>query len=222
MEMNQKEKFLTTYVEKCTKGNYKLHKFYRENEERSDVPDIWDTITTITDRVEAEYEAAPDDAKQQKLDKCHRAERFVDKSQALYFAFCEHSHKVLEVVRRTVPIYKAQLVDNKIQLTQSTENIDVWRVGKANTNWYTYEEDYIVVDPTALSVGKYYAFNGQDMETILAWANLDYERHTCKDCGKVFSIHAQEKKFYESKGMALPKRCEDCRKKRRATKNTTG
>lgn len=43
-----------------------------------------------------------------------------------------------------------------------------------------------------------------------------YERiiRTCVECNKPFSIPPAEQKFYESKGMELPKRCSECRAKR--------
>lgn len=43
-----------------------------------------------------------------------------------------------------------------------------------------------------------------------------YERinRTCIDCNKPFSISPAEQKYFESKGMELPKRCSECRKKR--------
>lgn len=39
----------------------------------------------------------------------------------------------------------------------------------------------------------------------------------CKDCGKEFTITVSEQNFYESKELALPKRCEECRKARKVT-----
>lgn len=38
----------------------------------------------------------------------------------------------------------------------------------------------------------------------------------CKDCGKEFTIRVSEQNFYESKDLALPKRCEECRAARKA------
>lgn len=38
----------------------------------------------------------------------------------------------------------------------------------------------------------------------------------CKDCGKEYTITISEQNFYEGKGLALPKRCETCRKARKA------
>lgn len=37
----------------------------------------------------------------------------------------------------------------------------------------------------------------------------------CKECGKEFEIAEEEKNFYISKGLELPKRCRECRIKRR-------
>lgn len=39
---------------------------------------------------------------------------------------------------------------------------------------------------------------------------------TCKECGNEFTITVSEQEFYESKELALPKRCHDCRKARKA------
>lgn len=38
----------------------------------------------------------------------------------------------------------------------------------------------------------------------------------CKDCGKEYAVTASEQSFYESRELALPKRCADCRKARKA------
>ncbi len=37
----------------------------------------------------------------------------------------------------------------------------------------------------------------------------------CKDCGKEYTVTASEQNFYESRELALPKRCADCRKARK-------
>jgi predicted RNA-binding Zn-ribbon protein involved in translation (DUF1610 family) len=37
----------------------------------------------------------------------------------------------------------------------------------------------------------------------------------CKDCGEPFSMDKSEIEFYENKGWEQPKRCKECRKKRR-------
>lgn len=38
-------------------------------------------------------------------------------------------------------------------------------------------------------------------------------KRTCKQCGKNFTITDSEVQFYKSKGLELPKRCSECRKK---------
>lgn len=44
-----------------------------------------------------------------------------------------------------------------------------------------------------------------------------YERITrnCIDCNKPFSIPPAEQKYFDEKGMEYPKRCSECREKRR-------
>jgi len=38
---------------------------------------------------------------------------------------------------------------------------------------------------------------------------------TCKDCGKDFVMGNKEVSWYSRKGFPVPKRCPDCRKKRK-------
>ena len=38
---------------------------------------------------------------------------------------------------------------------------------------------------------------------------------TCADCGKDFILTISEQSFYNSKGFSFPKRCKDCRMKRK-------
>jgi len=38
----------------------------------------------------------------------------------------------------------------------------------------------------------------------------------CQDCGQEFAFSAGEQKFYEEKGFEPPKRCPQCRKKRKS------
>lgn len=44
------------------------------------------------------------------------------------------------------------------------------------------------------------------------------EYRTCKECGMTFGIKKEEKKWFLDRGMALPKRCRDCRGYRRQKK----
>lgn len=41
------------------------------------------------------------------------------------------------------------------------------------------------------------------------------ERRQCKECGTTFLITETEAEWYENRGLELPKRCPDCRRKRR-------
>lgn len=45
------------------------------------------------------------------------------------------------------------------------------------------------------------------------------ELRNCCDCGAEFTITEGEVEFYSSKGMQLPRRCKECRAKRKAQKN---
>lgn len=43
---------------------------------------------------------------------------------------------------------------------------------------------------------------------------------TCKDCKKVFVMDRGEVRWYSNMGYPLPKRCPDCRKKRKEVKES--
>ena len=42
-----------------------------------------------------------------------------------------------------------------------------------------------------------------------------WQKHRCKDCGKEFYMTYREVQFYKDKGLNLPKRCKECRAKRK-------
>ena len=44
---------------------------------------------------------------------------------------------------------------------------------------------------------------------------------TCQDCGSSFTFTEEEQKFFEEKGFGEPKRCKDCRAKKKNDRNKT-
>lgn len=42
-----------------------------------------------------------------------------------------------------------------------------------------------------------------------------WQKHICKDCGKEFYMTYKEVQFYKDKELSLPKRCKECRAKRK-------
>ncbi len=44
----------------------------------------------------------------------------------------------------------------------------------------------------------------------------------CVDCGRFFFMAADEKGWFKAKNLAIPKRCQACREKRRARRATAG
>lgn len=50
--------------------------------------------------------------------------------------------------------------------------------------------------------------NGYDKARYSIWLK-------CKDCGEIFSIEPKQVQWFQNKGFEIPKRCEDCREKRR-------
>lgn len=53
------------------------------------------------------------------------------------------------------------------------------------------------------------------------WRNTtDNMKQKCVQCGRVFEISDSEKHFFESKNLALPKRCRECREKNKSSGNS--
>lgn len=53
---------------------------------------------------------------------------------------------------------------------------------------------------------------------ILEWENKSDKWHTCKDCGKPFEFWGSDKEWFDKRGLAHPKRCRNCRDKRKRLK----
>ncbi len=45
---------------------------------------------------------------------------------------------------------------------------------------------------------------------------------TCKDCNQPFVFSEGEQKYYQDRGLAIPKRCSRCRLRRRASSSSRG
>ena len=44
---------------------------------------------------------------------------------------------------------------------------------------------------------------------------MDAKKIVCQDCGKEFEFTVREQEFYQEKGFSEPKRCKECREKRK-------
>ena len=53
------------------------------------------------------------------------------------------------------------------------------------------------------------------------YGNKIYSTVRCSDCGRSFEITNRQYDFYRSKGLNLPKRCDQCRKNKKSYSNTT-
>lgn len=48
-------------------------------------------------------------------------------------------------------------------------------------------------------------------------AKIEDKELVCCDCGQAFTFCIGEQRFFESKGLSIPKRCKACRQKRRVS-----
>ena len=62
-------------------------------------------------------------------------------------------------------------------------------------------------------------FEAQRFDVICASEGVGpWHKHKCKDCGNEFYMTYKEVHFYKDKGLNLPKRCKECREKRKGVK----
>jgi hypothetical protein len=53
-------------------------------------------------------------------------------------------------------------------------------------------------------------------------AKLPHRVSECKDCGQVFVTVREEQYYYMDRNLALPKRCNSCREKRKRDRESRG
>jgi hypothetical protein len=49
--------------------------------------------------------------------------------------------------------------------------------------------------------------------------NFQNQQLQCAECGAIFEFSAEEQEFYAQKGYSSPKRCPECRARRKAQNN---
>lgn len=49
--------------------------------------------------------------------------------------------------------------------------------------------------------------------------NYENQQLQCAECGTIFEFLAEDQEYYATKGYSAPKRCPECREKRKAMKN---
>lgn len=52
--------------------------------------------------------------------------------------------------------------------------------------------------------------------------NFQNQQLQCAECGMIFEFSAEEQEFYAKKGYSSPKRCPECRARRKAQNNNRG
>lgn len=49
--------------------------------------------------------------------------------------------------------------------------------------------------------------------------NFNNQQLQCAECGTIFEFSAEDQEFYATKGYSAPKRCPECRARRKAQSN---
>lgn len=51
------------------------------------------------------------------------------------------------------------------------------------------------------------------------YENFQNQQLQCAECGVIFEFSAEDQEFYSKKGYSAPKRCPECRARRKAQQN---
>lgn len=245
-ELSTDEKFLVDYVPHCTTF-YKLAKYYEtDDDERYEIPDIWDTLNDALDKADEAYDKDRlDYARGVSKMACRnhvvveRKARVVadynsllDKvsaSTAEYFVYAVgHTRAVFPVIKEERPVYKLVMIDHKLSFEKTEDTVEVWVFEGWQGDHFPYDTvsksgQAVMVDQVELKLGGLYAFAQLDPKTVTtSIENRNY--FVCSDCGKYFYLTDGEISFYKKKELFLPKRCDKCRveKKARQAKQRSG
>ena len=108
------------------------------------------------------------------------------------------SNKVSEALNRG---YENKDINWKHINEMCSQNLDIF-------DYNMYEDVYSLED-----------FEEQRFNIICATEGIHtWQKHKCKDCESNFYMFHKEVMFFEEKGLSLPKRCPECRKKRKEMK----
>lgn len=233
-ELSVDEKFLVEYVPHIV-SSFKLAKYYEtDDEERSEIPDIWDVLNDALDEAEAEYDKARLDFSRKDPQAGYRGHRSVEsasrriaaynslldkvsESKATYFLYnLKWDACVIPVTKEERPIYGLVLKDNKkLSFRETGETAQVWVVSGDWGGYCSYETtsksgQAVMVDQAGLKLGGLYVFAQLQKERVEADI-ADQNYFVCSDCRRYFNLTDGEISFYKQKGLFLPKRCKKCR-----------
>lgn len=121
------------------------------------------------------------------------------KKMPLWMKMNYFSHKISQVIKKGAKDedLKWDYINEKC-----SQNLDKF-------DYNMYDNVYTIED-----------FEGQRFNIICATEGITmWHKHVCKDCNQKFFMSYKEVEFFRNKGLSLPKRCKECRNKRRETNN---
>lgn len=230
------EKFLVDYIPRCSYG-YTLYKYYETDEEdRGEIPDIWDKLHDLLDKARDMYdkirlEYASKDAKeavwfrrkvigaQERVEMYEKLIDSLSESDADYFVY-GFDNSLRSIVKKQRPVYKFYVSDGKIFLQDTGDTVNVWVIEPQIGGYFNYvivskQGSGVSIDDKKFRPEALYAFAQTDEPDVECMNKQGYW-YVCSDCGSITLLNNGELSFYKQKGLQLPKRCESCRRKRKA------
>ena len=127
-----------------------------------------------------------------------QAEEETLKKMPLWMKMNYFSHKISQAFKRGAKDedLKWDYINEKC-----SQNLDIF-------DYNMYENVYTAED-----------FENQRFNIICAIEDIKmWHKHTCKECNKKFFMSYKEVMFFKGKGLSLPRRCKECRNKRKEAK----
>lgn len=240
-QLTDKEKSLTQYIDRglvyySNDFSGRLYKYYATDEERCEIPDIWDKLHDDRDKLLDCYDrerlayarATAEKANHWRINRIKNkiasydnSISLVENSDAEYFIFSDRG--LTEVKETQLYAYKLVIKDSKVDFEQTSDVVTVWVLnGPTHIGPFTYLAQTqsgkdIVVDPdvSEMRLDDTYVFFQRDMPTIPLNDTVCGEYRVCRDCKSIFELTSAEIDFYKNHSLKLPTRCQACRNKRK-------
>lgn len=222
---------------------YSVFKYYDSDEEprESGTPDILDRLYERYDKIHEQVEKIDPrpysenkrrdrllNQYEEELDKLDSKVDFLNSDDGEYY-FMNADFDILPVSKGSFKVQRIDVADGHLVFKDTDHTVEAYVViGRDGVKRYVPATDNDEVIPDGQQIF-YYGYTMPDLFLACTYY-IGYETYKqpdddffckCKDCGKIFILTDLQKRWYQNKGLQLPKRCYDCRQSRKDALETS-
>lgn len=220
-------------LQERTPRGYQLFKYYDNDDEPRDfaAPDILDRLYEKYDRINERYrETLPFGySKSQLLDRLEKELDAIDdkidllnNDNGTYYFMDTDTLDIIPISEDRRTVQTIDVIDGKLVYKDTDRAVNVYIFDDHGKIQYVpaSDEDEVMPDGQRIFyfgysisdfflVRKYYIGSETYKHPDGAWV------YKCKDCGRISILNDSQRRWFECKGLQLPKRCYECRQKRK-------